>query len=555
MDLSQYEQRKFAIAELLRTASTSLPEAQNELRGRIQELFARLAEDRFNLAVVGRFNRGKTSLINALLGTDRLPTGIVPLTSVITALGYGSKERVVLKFRNSLLNREIPIDDLQRHITQQCNPGNVQQIVEAEIQLPAEILRRGFYFVDTPGLGSAVTENTLTTQAFLPQADAFILVTGYDSPLSEEEYRFVGAAATTEKRIFVVLNKHDTVSANQRGTVLHFVRDRLHAAFGNETPPVFSVSCTNGLNARLSGDEAGLGASGIAELEAALVAFLLKEKNDRFLAGMCERVQALLRELPATRQTESLIAQAGAVRHQHPSSIPLTAPTGRFPDLHRLPACEICARIADELWKFMCQLQHEIVVSSEQRNQLANGCGLCPFHAWQLHTVESPYGVCVGYPPLLDRLRARLDDLASRTLSSAMRKGVETLIPDENACALCKVRADAEGAAIAVTACRLNAAGQPALNALSSICLPHLVPLVGAIPNDDLVRSMLRRHATILGRYAEDMRRYAVKHDGLSRHLASREEATVAERGLLLLSGQRQVNFRPGHGAGQGGTT
>jgi hypothetical protein len=55
----------------------------------------------------------------------------------------------------------------------------------AEIQLPAEILRRGFYFVDTPGLGSVIVENTLTTETFLPEADAFVLVTSYESPLSE----------------------------------------------------------------------------------------------------------------------------------------------------------------------------------------------------------------------------------------------------------------------------------------------------------------------------------------------------------------------------------
>jgi len=37
------------------------------------------AEDRFNLVVVGRLSRGKTSLMNAIMGTDRLPTGMVPL--------------------------------------------------------------------------------------------------------------------------------------------------------------------------------------------------------------------------------------------------------------------------------------------------------------------------------------------------------------------------------------------------------------------------------------------------------------------------------------------
>ena len=163
MDLREYEQHKFAIAELLRSALARAPEQTADLRQRVQPLFARLAEDRFNLVVVGRFNRGKTSLMNAILGVDRLPTGVVPLTSVITTVGYGSKERVVLKFRSRALDMEIPIEDLPQHVTQQGNPGNVRGIVRAEIELPSEILRRGFYFVDTPGLGSVIAENTLTT--------------------------------------------------------------------------------------------------------------------------------------------------------------------------------------------------------------------------------------------------------------------------------------------------------------------------------------------------------------------------------------------------------
>ncbi len=177
MDLREYEQSKFAIAEILRSASACVPEREDGLRVRLQNLFARLAEDRFNLVVLGRFNRGKTSLMNAILRTDRLPTGIVPLTSVITTVGYGSKERVVLKYDSRILDHEIPIEALPQHITQQGNPGNVQRIKTAEVQLPAEILRRGFYFVDTPGLGSVIVENTFTTEAFLPEADALILVT------------------------------------------------------------------------------------------------------------------------------------------------------------------------------------------------------------------------------------------------------------------------------------------------------------------------------------------------------------------------------------------
>jgi len=106
--------------------------------------------------VVGRFNRGKTSLMNAILGADRLPTGIVPLTSVITRAVYGSTEQVQPDSKRGGLSKVIPIERLPDYVTQRGNPANALRIEQARIELPAEILRRGFHFIDTPSLGSAI---------------------------------------------------------------------------------------------------------------------------------------------------------------------------------------------------------------------------------------------------------------------------------------------------------------------------------------------------------------------------------------------------------------
>jgi len=551
MDLREYEQSKFAIAEILRAASTCVPEQRIELHEHLRNLFVRLAEDRFKLVFIGRFNRGKTSLMNALLATDRLPTGIVPLTSVITAVGYGSKERVILKYQSRGLDSEIPLQALPQHVTQQGNPGNVQGITRAEIQLPAEILRRGFYFVDTPGLGSAIVENTLTTEAFLPEADAFVLVTSYESPLSEEEVRFFKAATISGRRPFIVLNKHDTVSTDEQAAVLDFTREQLGAFFTPETPPIFSVSSTDGLRAKQSGDAARLNTSGIPELEAQLFAFLLGEKSSVFLARTCDRVRKFLHELPPSAKIESLAVEIDDLvrqfsqRDQSLSLRQVGDPAEAFPNLHRLSTCEICAQIANRLWNFLSKYQYELIINSGERQSFANRGGLCPFHAWQLQSVASPYGMCVGYPPLLDRLSVELNDLASGAFLEDVPKKLAKLVPNDQECALCDVRNGAEKDAVAATVRRLKESGERAINSLSAICLPHVALLAAAIQDGDLARSVLKRQAAILRRYAEDMRRYAVKHDAVRRYLASQEETTAAERGLLLVSGRRQVNSAP----------
>ena len=110
MDLRGYENHKFALADLLRLASVHSGDRGGHWRDRLHDLFARLAEDRFNVVFVGRFSRGKTSLMNALLATDRLPTGLVPITSVITSVGYGSTEKVIVKYRNHRLDGAISIE-------------------------------------------------------------------------------------------------------------------------------------------------------------------------------------------------------------------------------------------------------------------------------------------------------------------------------------------------------------------------------------------------------------------------------------------------------------
>jgi|GEM_PF-547241 small GTP-binding protein len=550
MDLRDYEQRKFEIAEVLRGLSHLIPDERTEWRERLRDLFTRLAEDRFNLVVVGRFSRGKTSLMNAILGTDRLPTGIAPLTSVITTVTYGSKEQAVLKYENRILDKEIEIESLPQHITQQGNPGNVQGIKTAEIQLPAEILRRGFYFVDTPGLGSVIIENTLTTESFLPEADAFILVTSYESPLSEDEMRFFKAGSSSGRRIFVVLNKHDTVSLDSREAALAFVREQLHKLFERSPPQIFSVSSTEGLEAKRSNDATRLAASGISELEKQLLEFLLIEKSNEFLLRMCDRLREFLQELPTSKEVASLILQLGSLVKQlgrESGAIePFGGSTSAFPNLHHVRSCEICAYVTDKLWDFLCQYQYQIIVSADEQQRFADRGGFCPFHTWEYESVASPYGTCNGYPALLDQLATELRDATSLIDNRGdLLATLQRLLPTQHDCVVCDIRDSAEQDAIAAAAKRLEERRTETLKSLSAICLPHFVMLASAIKDSRALRGLIDHQAAVLQRFSEDMQRYALKHDAVRRYLASREETTVAERGLLSVAGRRRVNFAP----------
>jgi hypothetical protein len=131
----------------------------------------------------------------------RLPTGMLPLTSVITSVAYGSHEKLEIVFEGGAHRYRLPLEQLSDYVTERGNPGNWHRVRVAQISMPAEILRRGFQFVDSPGLGSASVDNSRTTQAFLPEADAVMLVSGFDGPLSEEEQALVSKSAAMERKL------------------------------------------------------------------------------------------------------------------------------------------------------------------------------------------------------------------------------------------------------------------------------------------------------------------------------------------------------------------
>jgi small GTP-binding protein len=295
--LTTYVHNKQAIGEALRAVETYFGQHQRDIAGEaVHALLNRLAEDRFNLVVVGQFKRGKSSLINAILGRDILPTAIVPLTSVVTALRYGSQERVLLRREGSDKPVALPLSTLPEYVTERGNPDNEKRVIAVDVEVPARFLRRGLYMIDTPGIGSVYQANTATTYRFLPEADAVIFVTSIESPLTETELSFVDTIRQYAERIFFVLNKVDQVPPSEREEALSFTERLLRERLGTATLSLFPVSARQGLEGKIDGDRATVQQSGIASLEEALATFLAVEKETTLLRSLVERAIRLLAE-------------------------------------------------------------------------------------------------------------------------------------------------------------------------------------------------------------------------------------------------------------------
>jgi GTPase SAR1 family protein len=206
-----------------------------------RELSARVAEGRFYVACVGQFKRGKSTLINALIGEPVLPTGFIPVTAVPTVIRFGERLHARIRLNDGSWN-EIPVSELKQYVTEELNPENKKGVQGAEAFIPSPLLSSGMCIVDTPGLGSVFSGNSAATQAFIPHIDAALVVVGADPPLAGEELTLVEAVGKQAQDLILVLNKADRTTNAERTAAAAFTRQLLGKRLHREIGPIFEVS-------------------------------------------------------------------------------------------------------------------------------------------------------------------------------------------------------------------------------------------------------------------------------------------------------------------------
>ena len=256
------------------------PDAQAATRDRLRGLAARLATARLQVAVVGQFKRGKSSLLNALLGIPVLPMGVVPLTAITTVLSAGPP-LLRLEFLDGkhIERSSADLDGLRAGlatlVTEEGNPANLFGLRQVEARLPAPLLARGVVLLDTPGIGSTLRRNTEAAIAALPECDLALFVVSPDPPITEAELAYLAQVRATAARVIVVLNKVDTQEPAEREVTLRFLRRVLaeHAGLSAETE-IFPISARTALRALQDEDPTALELSGVPALEQGLLTLL-----------------------------------------------------------------------------------------------------------------------------------------------------------------------------------------------------------------------------------------------------------------------------------------
>jgi GTPase SAR1 family protein len=252
---------------------------------RLRELRERLTTERFHLAVLGQFKRGKSTLINALIGEPLLPTSVLPLTSIPTFLSAGPKRVIRIFFLDGKSEEFADVscneaaEILTNYVTEERNPANKLAVSRVEVEHPAPLLNQGVVIIDTPGIGSTFRHNTEATLNFLPQCDAALFVVSSDPPITEVELDFLKAVRAKVSRLFFVMNKVDYLDADEGTHAVDFFRKVVWELLGLDgDEPVYRVSARQGLRAKVKQDETLWRTSGLEKLESRLLDFLSKDK-------------------------------------------------------------------------------------------------------------------------------------------------------------------------------------------------------------------------------------------------------------------------------------
>ena len=255
-------------------------------------------EDSATVLFCGEFKRGKSSLVNAIIGTELCPTDIGIATSVVTTIKYGAVKKAVRYYGNllenadSLKSEEIEWEDIDKYTM-----GDVLEIdntILVELSYPSPFLKNGITIIDTPGIGGLDPRHAILTHMALPKADVIVFVTDAGEPLTQSELEFYESKVLScGKRNVVLVNKSDILTADTLAIHVSNTKLQLAKLGGPEVIPV-SAKCWE-LYSKLEEND-----------------FLLSSNKDAVLAGITSEVETF-KKTQYKKYRDMLIAEIDEV--------------------------------------------------------------------------------------------------------------------------------------------------------------------------------------------------------------------------------------------------
>lgn len=231
-DLEQIAKVRFEVAGCLSQMATTLEQAETEgkqasgelgLESHIEDLSIAsksLRQGVFRLLVLGDMKRGKSTLVNALIGENLLPSDVNPCTAILTVLRYGPLKKVTIYFKNGKRPEELGFQQFKKQYT--IDPDEAKRLEQekkqafpdvdyAVVEYPLPLLEKGIEIVDSPGLNDTEARNELSL-GYIHNCHAILFVLRASQPLTLEERRYLDNYIKSRGlTVFFLINAWDEI--------------------------------------------------------------------------------------------------------------------------------------------------------------------------------------------------------------------------------------------------------------------------------------------------------------------------------------------------------
>lgn len=211
-----------------------------QFRPALQGLIEDFKVNSYQIAVFGRVSSGKSSLLNSLLGTTRLPVGTTPVTAVPTRIEYAAEPMLEVNFLGGR-SEAFAADTLSSFASEEQNPKNNKAVSRLTLRLPLAALHTGFTFVDTPGIGSLAKTGTRESKAYLPSSDLALVLIDASGTLVEEDLDLLRLLDDAGIRSIVLLSKADLLTEEELQKSERYTADQLQQNV-RIVPPIVGLS-------------------------------------------------------------------------------------------------------------------------------------------------------------------------------------------------------------------------------------------------------------------------------------------------------------------------
>lgn len=261
------------IAGMRDVAALARDVGMTSLSGDLENIrIPKLVEERFALVVLGEFNHGKSTFVNALCGAAILPAGITPTTATINHLVWSDQPRATAHLTDDTTKTVDPKALADWVTIEGKEAGHVRYV---EVGWPADILRDKVTLVDTPGVNDINEQRAEITYSYIPRADAVLFLLDGAQVLKQSERSFLEQRILrrSKDKLIFVLGKIDLLAPDEREEALAYCREHLGRVV--DEPVIFPVSAKRAL----SDDAQQKLASGLEPLKRHLQRYLAEERG------------------------------------------------------------------------------------------------------------------------------------------------------------------------------------------------------------------------------------------------------------------------------------